>query len=648
MEASAVPRMAPNGVTGVSSPQLLRLASDARLVALIRQGWPAAFEAVYDRHHRGILSFCRHMLADADEAEDAVQHTFLSAYNDLIASEKQIHLRAWLFTIARNRCYSILRARREQPSADIDEPVTEGLATQVQRRQDLRDLVLDLRRLPDEQRAALVLAEIDALSHEQIGEALGIPREKVKALVFQARESLVASRAARDTACADIREQLANGRGGALRRSNLRRHLRECAGCRDFRKLVERQRRQLAALIPVIPTVALKQGVLTGSVGAGAGTGFAGGGLLATSALKSGFVKSAVTMAIAGVGTAGTFVATQSLNIPLLHLGNVAPSREHLTVGRLGASRPAVAAVRHRRHALTVHTRPGRTTTAVLAAHTGAVTTTTRLRHHSGSASSSGAKLNPFGPLVKPRFSFPHPPVALAVAPPSVLAVSPPTSSDPIYTPTVKPSPVTVTPAPTLGPGDGGRAASRITRGGSVAEPRTSTRAGDAGRPAERGHGDAHAGAAPTTPRTPTTSGRPTHDPKRGAAGSTGSSGTGGPTGAGSSGRRGPTTGVGGGVRGGSGSGTNGWTPGRGEPASGTPSSGNPTIGTPEAGVTGTGTATAPSTGTTTPVGDGGPLGGGIRGAGGGAALSDTPTIGGDSIATGGDGGGVSSPPADR
>src|SRR5581483_5893959 len=141
---------APAGVSGVSvfaSPALLRLASDSRLVTLVRQGRGAAFEAVYDRHHRAILAFCRHMLGDPDEAQDAVQHTFLAAYNDLIASDKPIHLRAWLFTIARNRCYTILRSRREQPSADLDEVATEGLASQVQRRQDLRDLVTDMRRL---------------------------------------------------------------------------------------------------------------------------------------------------------------------------------------------------------------------------------------------------------------------------------------------------------------------------------------------------------------------------------------------------------------------------------------------------------------------------------------------------------------------
>ena len=185
----------------------------------------------------------------------------------------------------------------------------------MQRRQDLRDLVLDMRRLPDEQRAALVLAELDSLSHEQIGEALGVPREKVKALVFQARESLVASRNARETDCSEIREQLATQRGGALRRANLRRHLRECAGCRDFRKQIEHQRRQLAVLLPVAPTIALKEGVLAGTIGGGAAAGVAGGGFVASTALKSGLVKVVVGAIVAGAGTAGTIVATHGLGL---------------------------------------------------------------------------------------------------------------------------------------------------------------------------------------------------------------------------------------------------------------------------------------------------------------------------------------------
>lgn len=209
-------------------------ASDSRLVTLVREGHTAAFEAIYDRYRRPIFAFCRHLLGDPEDAADVVQHTFLAAYNAIVSSNRTILLRAWLFTIARNRCYSVLRAARRQPVGELVEPVTEGLAAQVLRREDLRQLLLDLRRLPEDQRVALVLAELGTLSHREISAVLGVPVAKVKALVFQARESLLAMRAARETDCSVIREQLATLRGGALRRGNLRRHLRDCPGCREF------------------------------------------------------------------------------------------------------------------------------------------------------------------------------------------------------------------------------------------------------------------------------------------------------------------------------------------------------------------------------------------------------------------------------
>src|SRR3954453_6010900 len=88
----------------------LRTASDARLVALVRDGSEPAFEAIFDRHHRPILSFCRHLVGSRQEAEDAVQQTFLAAYRGLLRSDDPIALRPWLYTIARNNCVSALRA----------------------------------------------------------------------------------------------------------------------------------------------------------------------------------------------------------------------------------------------------------------------------------------------------------------------------------------------------------------------------------------------------------------------------------------------------------------------------------------------------------------------------------------------------------
>src|SRR5688572_713402 len=148
MEASALRRQ--RAAVLPRSRRLLAALGDDRLVEQVRRGNAVAFEVLYDRHYRGILAFCRHMLGSRDAAEDAVQQTFASAFTDLQSNEREIRLKAWLYTIARNRCLSLLRARREQP-AEIDDVPTAGLSEQVQQRADLQELLHDLHDLPDDQ-----------------------------------------------------------------------------------------------------------------------------------------------------------------------------------------------------------------------------------------------------------------------------------------------------------------------------------------------------------------------------------------------------------------------------------------------------------------------------------------------------------------
>jgi hypothetical protein len=90
------------------SRRLLALVGDERLVKQVRRGNQTAFE-VFERYSVAILSFCRHMLGSREEAEDAVHHVFAAAYHQLLRDEREIALKAWLYTIARNRCLSILR-----------------------------------------------------------------------------------------------------------------------------------------------------------------------------------------------------------------------------------------------------------------------------------------------------------------------------------------------------------------------------------------------------------------------------------------------------------------------------------------------------------------------------------------------------------
>lgn len=335
--------------------RLLETLSDERLGAAFKRGEDQAFAALYERHVPGLLAFSRQLLGSVQEAEDAVQHTMLAASNELLDGAADLHLRPWLYVVARNRCLSILRGPREEPLERAPVPITAGLSEQVQQSAELQAVLADLARLPEDQRTALVLAELGDLSHAEIAEVLGCGRERIKALVFQAREALMTMRRARDADCATVREQLATLTGGALRRRELRAHLRSCEGCRDYRSEVRRQRAAMALVLPVVPTDALREAVL-GTIGVGGGGalvafGAAGGGgaTLAT--------KAAATLAATGALVGGAVVATRD--------EPPQPAREAAAEQRTKPERtsvqPGVAAVeKDRSAALDKHDKPQR------------------------------------------------------------------------------------------------------------------------------------------------------------------------------------------------------------------------------------------------------------------------------------------------
>jgi RNA polymerase sigma factor (sigma-70 family) len=291
--------------------RFLQHESDEALVRMISRGNTAAFETVYDRHHRGLLAFCRHLLSSKEEAEDALQHTFASAYRALTGDgTPPIALKPWLYTIARNRCLTVLRARRPHEAADdeqADATVVSGLADAVQQRADLRDLVSDLHRLPDDQRAALVLFEMGDHSHAEIAAVLSVSREKVKALVFQAREGLLRARTARDTPCAEIRRDLSSRTRALPRRGVVRGHLDRCPACAAFDLEVRRQRAALAIALPVVPSVGLKGSILGPMLGGGAS--IAGGGAVIAGSGAAGVGAGAAGLASAGGAAGGASVA---------------------------------------------------------------------------------------------------------------------------------------------------------------------------------------------------------------------------------------------------------------------------------------------------------------------------------------------------
>ena len=300
MEAGALRAPAALNRISVTAP-LLRLRSDEQLVALFRAGSDAAFSVIHDRYRQRLFVYSRQMLGGSrQDAEDALQDVFLRAYSSLRISDRPVSLRAWLYRVAHNRCIDHLR-KPVPPAIDLFETSRRPLhdpTIEAERREDLRRLIEDVRRLPEQQRSALLMREMDGLSYVELSEVLGVSLQAVKSLLVRARVGLVEAVEARDTACAEIRGDLADAFDRGVRASGrARRHVRDCSGCSDYRGQLRGVRAGLTALSPGPGPLAAALKLL------GIG-GAAGGG-----AASSGAAAGGGAIVVAGGGTAAKVTA---------------------------------------------------------------------------------------------------------------------------------------------------------------------------------------------------------------------------------------------------------------------------------------------------------------------------------------------------
>jgi RNA polymerase sigma factor (sigma-70 family) len=319
LEASALTHAGAAGIHGRSP--LLRLQSDERLIALIRRGNHHAFEALVARYQARLLAFCRHMLASREDAEDVLQEVFAAAFNAILADKREINVRPWLYRIARNRSLNHLRRTTAIGVDSMDVHLSEhgeSTAEKAHKREEFRLLMSDVQDLPETQRTALLLREIDALSYDQIAEAMETTIPSVKSLLVRARVSLAEASEARLLTCEEVREELGEVAEGLRRTSPpVRRHLRTCERCGAFRKQLRQTNRQLAAVLPVGPLLFLKKSLLAhlgttaaaGGSSAAASAGAAAGGTAAGTAIQAGMAtlatKAAAGLAAAAIVTAG-------------------------------------------------------------------------------------------------------------------------------------------------------------------------------------------------------------------------------------------------------------------------------------------------------------------------------------------------------
>jgi RNA polymerase sigma-70 factor (ECF subfamily) len=170
-------------------------ASDDALVAAVRSGSDAAFSAIVRRYEAPLTAYARQVLGGHHhDAEECVQDAFVRALRSLRGGDAEITLRPWLHAIVRNRCLDQLRKPNRTTDLDPHEAFlhdpSPGPVSTIARRVELEQVVGGLGSLPERQRRALVMHELEDRSHSQIGRVLGVSAGASKALVFRARQGV--------------------------------------------------------------------------------------------------------------------------------------------------------------------------------------------------------------------------------------------------------------------------------------------------------------------------------------------------------------------------------------------------------------------------------------------------------------------------
>lgn len=169
---------------------MLRGQTDERLVDLVRAGNEPAFEAIVARYRRPLLRYCSGILSE-ERAEDAVQQTFVKAYEAMRRDGSPLALRPWLYRIAHNTALNELRdksLRHEPLDPQIDGVERPDQATE--RRQGIREVLAAVQALPSRQRDAIVLRELQGRSYAEIAGTLGVTGGAVRQLLSRARMTL--------------------------------------------------------------------------------------------------------------------------------------------------------------------------------------------------------------------------------------------------------------------------------------------------------------------------------------------------------------------------------------------------------------------------------------------------------------------------
>jgi RNA polymerase sigma factor (sigma-70 family) len=324
-----------------------RLSSDEWLARRVSMGSTRAFAVLYGRHHQALYRYCRSIVRNEDDAQDALQSAMMRALASLQARQRDVAVRPWLFRIVHNEAVSLLRSRRPNSSlGEGPEPLDGGLESTLLQRERFAGLLADLQCLAERQRAALVMRELSGLSIAEIAAALSTSPGAAKQAIFEARCALQEFEEGRAMECEAVRQAISDGDGRALRARKIRAHVRACAGCRDFEDMITARTAELHALAPPLPAVAATA-MLARLLAHGAGGGrsavaaAASGAAIGNHVAMSVTVKALAAVAIVSAATAGAVHVTAGTD---RHPTTRSPTqRTPLSSGAAGAGEGAQA-----------------------------------------------------------------------------------------------------------------------------------------------------------------------------------------------------------------------------------------------------------------------------------------------------------------
>jgi RNA polymerase sigma-70 factor (ECF subfamily) len=175
--------------------------AEASLVRRAQDGNLDAFNELVDMHQRAVFNLCLRMIGSHAAAEDGAQEAFIAAYRNL-RSFRGGSFRAWLMRIASNACTDELRRRARRPALSLDQALpgsdegldvpdpTAGPETEALRSEQQAVVQAALLTLPDDQRLAVVLCDIEGFSYEEIAEAMRCSLGTVKSRIARGRDKL--------------------------------------------------------------------------------------------------------------------------------------------------------------------------------------------------------------------------------------------------------------------------------------------------------------------------------------------------------------------------------------------------------------------------------------------------------------------------